>query len=50
MIFTRFTVYRSHFELMPKYNVGLKTRLQKGLLYPDVFGDLVCKFRIIVEF
>ena len=40
--------YRRHFELMPKYNVGLKTLLQKGLSEPKFYGDLIYKFRKIV--
>ena len=31
-----------------KYNDGLKTLLQEGLLEPEFYGDLVYKFRKIV--
>ena len=33
---------------MSKYNVGLKTLLLQGLSEPDVYGDLVYKFRKII--
>ena len=36
--------YRRHFDLVSKYNVGLKTFLQ-GLSEPEFYGDLVYKFR-----
>ena len=34
---------------MSKYNVGLKTLLLQGLSEPDIFGDLVYKFRKIIS-
>ena len=40
--------YRSNFESMSKYNVGLKTLLQEGLFESEFYGDLVYKFRKIV--
>ena len=40
--------YRRHFDLVSKYNVGLKTRLLQGLSEPEFYGDLVYKFRKII--
>ena len=40
--------YRRHFELVSKYNVGLKTLLLKDLSEPEFYSDLVCKFRKII--
>ena len=37
--------YRRHYELISKYNVGLKTLLSEGLSEPEFFGDLVYKFK-----
>ena len=37
--------YRRHFELVSKYNVGLKTRLLQGISEPEYYGDLRYKFR-----
>ena len=33
--------YRRHFDIVSKYNVGLKTLLLQGLLEPEFYGDLV---------
>ena len=44
--FSRF--YRRHFDIVSKYNVGLKTLLLQGLSEPEFYGDLVCKFRKII--
>ena len=33
---------------MSKYNVGLKTLLLQGLSEPEIYGDLVYKFRKII--
>ena len=33
--------YRRHFDLVSKYNVGLKTLLLQGLSEPELCGDLV---------
>ena len=33
--------YRRHYELISKYNVGLKTLLSEGLSEPEFYGDLV---------
>ena len=42
------TFYRRHFDLVSKYNVGLKTLLLQGLSEPIFYGDLVYKFRKII--
>ena len=38
-------IYRRHYELISKYNVGLKTLLSEGLSEPEFYGDLVYKFK-----
>ena len=40
--------YRRHFDLVSKYNVGLKTLLLQGLSEHEFYGDLVYKFRQII--
>ena len=40
--------YRRHYELVSKFNVGLKTLLHQGLSEPKFYGDLVYKFKKIV--
>ena len=40
--------YRRHFDIVSKYNVGLKRLLQEGLSEPEFYGDLVYKFRKII--
>ena len=40
--------YRRHFDLVSKYNVGLKTLLLQGLSEPEFYGNLVYKFRKII--
>ena len=40
--------YRRHFDIVSKYNVGLKTLLLQGLSVPEFYGDLVYKFRKII--
>ena len=37
--------YRRQYELISKYNVGLKTLLSEGLSEPEFYGDLVYKFK-----
>ena len=37
--------YRRHYELISKFNVGLKTLLLDGLSEPEFYGDLVNKFK-----
>ena len=41
-------LYRRHFDIVSKYNVGLKTLLLQGLSEPEFYGDLVYKFRKII--
>ena len=40
--------YRRHYELISKYNVGLKTLLSEGLSEPEFHGDLVYKFKKLI--
>ena len=44
--FSRF--YRRHYELVSKFNVGLKTLLHQSLSEPKFYGDLIYKFKRIV--
>ena len=44
-VFSKF--YRRHFELISKFNVGLKSLLHRGLSEPKFYGDLVYKFKKI---
>ena len=37
--------YRRHYELVSKFNVGLKILLHQGLSEPEFYGDLVYKFK-----
>ena len=39
--------YRRHYELISKFNVGLKSLLLQGLSEPEFYGDLVYKFKKI---
>ena len=39
--------YRRHYELISKFNVGLKSHLHQGLSEPEFYGDLVYKFKKI---
>ena len=41
-------LYRRHFDIVSKYNVGLKTPLLEGLSEPKFYGDLVYNFRKII--
>ena len=36
------------FDIVSKYNVGLKTLLMQGLSEPELYGDFVYKFRNII--
>ena len=36
--------YRRYYELVSKFNVGLKTLLIQGLSEPEFYGDLIYKF------
>ena len=38
--------YRRHFDIVSKYNVGLKPLLLQGISEPEFYGDLVYRFRI----
>ena len=40
--------YLRHYELISKYNVGLKTLLNEGLSEPEFYDDLVYKFKKLV--
>ena len=40
--------YRQHYELVSKFNVGLKTFLRHCLSEPEFYCDLVYKFKEIV--
>ena len=46
--FANLKFYRRHFDIVSKYNVGLKTLLLQGLSEPEFYGDLVYKFRKII--
>ena len=37
--------YRRHYELVSKFNIGLKTLLHQGLSGPEFYVDLVYKFK-----
>ena len=37
--------YRRHYELVPRFKVGLKSLLQHSLSEPEFYGDLVYKLR-----
>ena len=39
--------YRRHYELILKFDVGLKSLLHQGLSEPEFYGDLVYKFKKI---
>ena len=41
--------YRRHFDIVSKYNFGLKPLLLQGLSEPEFYGDLVYKFRKIIS-
>ena len=40
--------YRRHYELISKFNVGVKSFLHQGLSEPEFYGDLVYKFNPLV--
>ena len=44
--FSKFS--RRHFDILSKYNVGMKTLLLHDLSEPEFYGDLVYKFRTII--
>ena len=43
-----FKIYRRHYELVSKFNVGLKTLLHQGLSELEFYGVLVYKLKKIV--
>ena len=45
-VFSKF--YRRHYDLISKFNVGLKSLLHQGLSEPEFYGDLVYKFKKIM--
>ena len=40
--------YRRYYELLSKFNFGLKALLHPGLSEPEFYGDLVYKFKNFV--
>ena len=40
--------YRRHYELISKFNVGLKTLLREGLSEPEFYSDFVYKFKKLI--
>ena len=40
--------YRRYYDLISKFQVGLKSLLRQGLLEPEFYGDLVYKLKKIV--
>ena len=40
--------YRRYYDLISKFQVGLKSLLRQGLSEPDFYGDLVYKLQKIV--
>ena len=41
--------YRRHYELVSKFNAGLKTLLHQGISEPEFYGDLVYKFKQVAK-
>ena len=41
-------MFQHYFDIVYKYNVGLKTLILQGLSEPEFYGDLVYKFRKII--
>ena len=41
-------IYRRYYDLISKFQVGLKSLLRQGLWEPDFYGDLVYKLKNIV--
>ena len=46
-VFSKF--FRRHYELISRFNVGLKSLLHQGLSEPEFYGDLVYKFKKIMD-
>ena len=42
--------YCRHYELISKFNVGLQSLLNQGLSEPELYGDLVYKFKKIMRY
>ena len=40
--------YRRHYELISKFNVGLKSLLREGLSEPEFYDDLVYTFKKLI--
>ena len=40
--------YQQHFDKVSQYKVGLKTLLLQGISKPEIYGNLVYKFRKII--
>ena len=40
--------YRRYYDLISKFQIGLKSLLRHGLSEPKFYGDLVCKLKKIV--
>ena len=40
--------YRRHYELISKFNIGLKTLLREGLSEPEFYGDFVYRFKNLI--
>ena len=40
--------YRRYYDLISKFQVGLKSLVRQGLLEPEFYGDLVYKLKKIV--
>ena len=45
---TFFKFSRRHYELISKFNVGLKTLLREGLSESEFYGELVYKFKKLI--
>ena len=41
-------LYRRHYELISKFNVGLNTLLREGLSEPEFYADLVYKLKKLI--
>ena len=37
--------YRRHYELISKFNVGIKALSREGISEPEFYGDLIYKFK-----
>ena len=42
--------YRRYYDLISKFQIGLKSLLHHGLSEPELYGDLVYKLKTIVCF